>query len=176
MSRARRRRPATPLDPWSAWLALAARSGEMLMASQQVIAARSARIAAAGATPSLADQREFTRMVSEKVDAFSRSALGAGAAWTPGLQALASQAMQSWAALASSGLQLASSRNLAQALQRQAELARRANRHVPVLWRASEAQARLLDTALEPVHRTATANSRRLGRRTAASRKTTGRR
>ena len=170
-----RRRPATPFDPFGAWVALAARGGEMLMASQQVIAARSARIAAAGAKPTLADQREFTRMVSEKVDAFSRSALGAAAAWTPGMQALSAQAVKSWAALASGGLHLASSRDFAQVWLRQAELTRRATRHMPVLWQASEAQARLIDTALDPVHRAATANSRRLGRRTAAKTKARGR-
>ena len=52
---------------------LAAQAVELSLAAPQVVAQRVARISRAGATPSAADRREFTRMGAEKVAAFWQS-------------------------------------------------------------------------------------------------------
>lgn len=124
--------PAAVFNPWGAWLGLAAKTGEMLTASQQVIAARTTRMAHAGARPTQADRREMGLMVGEKLDAFSRSAMHFATAWGPTWQLLATQAARAWMGMAMS------------------------------LWRAAP---QALGAALAPVHRTATANARRLGPR-----------
>ena len=124
--------PAAVFNPWGAWLALAAKTGEMLTASQQVIAARSARMARVGARPSPADRREMGLMVGEKLDAYSRSAMQFATAWAPTAQVLVDQAGRAWMGMALS------------------------------LWRAAP---QAFGAALAPVHRTATANARRLGPR-----------
>src|SRR5688572_17017085 len=49
------------------------RSLELSLAAPAVIAMRSARMIAAGNTPTAADRREMSRMVSEKIGAFSES-------------------------------------------------------------------------------------------------------
>lgn len=161
----RRQRIDALFNPFGAWIALAAKSGEMLLASQQVIAARTARMANAGLRPTLEDQREFALMGSEKLDAYSRSALGLAAAWTPGTQALLAEATRGWMSLLTGSSMLAASRSPQQAMARHRALVGKLGRHAPTLWHAGNTTARLLDTALTPVHRTATANSKRLARR-----------
>ena len=52
---------------------LAQQVTELAFAAPQVVAQRTARMARAGALPSRADQDEFLRMGSEKVDAFYQS-------------------------------------------------------------------------------------------------------
>ena len=49
------------------------RSIELALAAPAVIALRTARMAAAGAAPTAADRREMSRMVDEKVGAFTKS-------------------------------------------------------------------------------------------------------
>ena len=136
---------------WS-WPLLAGRWAsdwaEMAASSQRVIATRLPMIATAFATPLLADHRELTRMVSEKVDAFGTS--------------------QGRAAGAMKQVTRASTAN-----------ARAAGRVAgggligPVEWMtlvevnvAAMAAMVLMPTGmLAPLHRGATANDRRLGRR-----------
>lgn len=153
----------TPMNPFALWLDVAARTQEMLTASGQVIHVRVGRMAKAGALPSLDDQREFMRMGSEKVDAFSRSAQQWSQAFTPAMQTLALQAWQAWFAILSGAWGVAGSRTPAQAMQRHGQLVRTVMRRAPTLQHATDAAARLTGRALAPVHRTATANARRLG-------------
>jgi hypothetical protein len=126
--------PSTP-DPLTLWWQLGLQTCEMLMASGQVIGIRVGRMAAAGARPSARDQKEFTRMVTEKMAAAGQSAWGMGA-----------QVQTTW-------LQLWA-RSWEQWLRGEAA----AGPH----W--STHGARIAHAALLPVHRAATANARRLGR------------
>lgn len=61
-----KRRSKTGMASWNqlAWL-----TGEMLLASASVIQHRTGRMARAGYPLSAKDQKEFTRMVQEKIDA-----------------------------------------------------------------------------------------------------------
>ena len=120
------------------------RSLELSLAAPAVIAMRTARMMAAGTTPTAADRKERSRMVSEKVGAFAESWSAMAArqqraqidAWT--------QLMRwSWTAWMSGPSAFA-----APAAQR----------------RMQRAQAAVFASGLAPLHRVATANLRRLSR------------
>ena len=151
-------------NPFLLWGTLGMKAMQMSAAAAQVIAIRTTRMAAAGPNPGAADRRENSRMVSEKVDAFSRAgqALATGAA-----PLLTGMAMQSWRTgldLLNATTRLAASRTLPQTLQRQRQLADTLMRSTPAAQHgaAATATARLAHRALAPVHRKATANQKRL--------------
>ena len=66
------RHPAATM-PLMLWNDIALRTAEMLVASAQVIAHRTGRMAKAGPKPSMRDRREFSRMGLEKMEAASES-------------------------------------------------------------------------------------------------------
>ena len=112
---ARRRSPSVPaFNPFGLWVELATQSTEMLVASSQVVAQRSARIATSGVNPSLADREEFALMSSEKLEAFSSSAATLASAWTPALQSISEQALHASTAIVSGAWKLAASRTPAE--------------------------------------------------------------
>lgn len=123
------------------------RSLELALAAPAVIAMRTARMAAAGAAPSPADRREMKLMVSEKQRAFTQSWVAMAARqqraqlewWT----AFARTWSSPWMA-ARPGLSAASARALSKRMQR--------------------SQAAVFASGLGPVHKTATANLRRLSK------------
>ena len=108
---------------------------ELGIAAPQVVAHRLARMAAAGATPSARDRREFTGMVLEKQTAFAQ---GWMAMWVE-----AALAQQRFLLACLSGTPWSA----AQAL------------------RAGSDWERVLSRGLAPVRRKAVANARRLSRR-----------
>lgn len=121
-------------------LSLIARSAELAVAVPQVVAHRMTRLALAGPAPSARDRQEFLRMGAEKSAAFARS-------W----HAMAMQAALAQQALAGSLL-----RSL-WTVQAPASAASTAAR-----WQ--EAALDVLGKGLEPVHRKAVANAKRLAR------------
>jgi hypothetical protein len=151
--------------PLVLWSSFAMKSGEMWLAAAQVIPIRLARMAAAGANPSARDRREMTRMGAEKVDAFSQAGLALALGMTPAMMNLGAQAMRAWMGLLVAGTRLATSRTLPQTVRRQRALTSALARHTPVSHRGAHAAATLAHAALAPVHATATANAKRLGRR-----------
>ncbi|WP_309624030.1 polyhydroxyalkanoate granule-associated phasin [Methylibium sp.] len=165
-----RRSPSVPaFNPFGPWVELTTQSTEMLVASSQVIAQRSARIATSGVNPSLADREEFALMSSEKLEAFSSSAATLASAWTPALQSISEQALHASTAIVSGAWKLAASRTPAELFGRHGALMNTVARRGPSLWHASDTAARLAGVALLPVHRAATANALRLdGRRCGA--------
>jgi len=128
------------------------RSLELGAVAPAVIAIRTARMIAAGASPTLADRRETSRMVSEKIDAF-------GTAWWMMASRQQQATLEAWTAFARAwwapwlrGFALPSSTVARRDLQR--------------LQRSlSRSQAAVYASGLAPLHRTATANLRRLTRR-----------
>jgi hypothetical protein len=127
----------TPRKQWTR----ASRQAELALSVPQVVGHRLARMALAGPVPSARDSREFHRMGAEKVAAFTEAWLAMGAAaW----QANAMLSMSMW-------------------------------RAAWTPWTAGPASSRMLgrwqgamlgafDKGVAPVHRTATANARRLSR------------
>lgn len=120
---------------------LAAQAVELSLAAPQVVAHRVTRMARAGAAPSAADRREFTRMGAEKVAAFWQSWFAMGqSAWQ--------QQWQLWAGLWSW------------------PVARGTGRRTPAAaGRLAEAASRVLAAGLAPVHGRAVSNAKRLARR-----------
>jgi hypothetical protein len=123
--------------------ALATQAAELAFAAPRVVAHRLGRMALAGARPSARDRREFTRMGSEKSDAFAESWLAMGAtAWR--LQ------LDFW--LSCWGLGFSP------------WLGRGGKRTLNSLADSQRAAVDILASGLAPVHRRAVANAKRLGR------------
>jgi hypothetical protein len=122
---------------------VARQTTDLALAAPQVVAHRLARMAAAGPRPSARDQREFTRMVAEKQQAFQQSWTAMGLQSMVAGQSMALAWMRLWATPwpggAWNGHALASQWQNA-------------------LWG-------VVDKGLTPVRRTAVANARRLSRR-----------
>lgn len=134
---------------------------ELATAAPQVVAMRTARMAAAGANPGAADRAELSQMSTEKVQAFWESmfAMGAQIARTH-QEYVRTAALQWWRVCTSSSL--AAYRPFTQAiatLPRAAVLIPGPNGS-----QRQRAASRLVEAALTPVHKRATANARRLGR------------
>lgn len=126
-----------------------ARSLELALAAPAVIAMRTARMAAAGAAPSAADRREMSRMVSEKRRAFTES-------WFA-MSARQQRAQVDWwmaYARACCALWMAARPGLMFDAKTARTLSKRMQR----------SQAAVLAHGLTPLHRTATANLRRLSK------------
>ncbi len=78
------RRPASPSPcptPLTAWTDLALQTGEMVMASLQVIGHRTQRMVASQGLPNALDRAEFSLMGQEKLEAASESVQAMGALW-----------------------------------------------------------------------------------------------
>ncbi|TJZ78858.1 polyhydroxyalkanoate granule-associated phasin [Chitiniphilus eburneus] len=110
---------------------------EIWWATPQVMTHRLTRMARAGHTPSVRDQREFSRMGTEKVDAFSR------AGWAMGLELWRAQ-QQWWLAWLRAWPLPGGTLTLP--------------RFQPVNYH------RVMARGMAPVHRRVTANAKRLGR------------
>jgi hypothetical protein len=155
---------APALNPWLLWTDAALKTAEMMSASAQVIGHRSRRLAAATTPLSKRDRKEFSLMGLEKVDAAVESAQSItkqALALDPLLGLRASGHML---ATAAAMLSLASSRNVAQAVARQARLLRVASDSTSTLLGVSRASAALVHSGLRPVHSRAMANAKRLGK------------
>lgn len=127
----------------SATLRLATQTAELSLAAPKVVAQRVARMARAGAAPSAADRREFTRMGAEKVAAFWQSWFAMGmAAWQQSCTLWARPC--GWTATA---------------------WAPRARPAASAMGKVPEAASRVLAAGLAPVHGRAVANAKRLTRR-----------
>lgn len=159
-----RRTPYLSGNPFLAWTELAWKLGEMSLASAEVIAHRTMRMAAAGPVPGARDRKEFTRMGTEKIEAMTESAQAMGAHATTNLNFGAS-AFRQWATGTSALMALASSRSPAQFIARQAALGDAVWRSAVTASKLSDSTARLAGRSLKPIHARATANARRLGRR-----------
>ncbi len=153
-------------NPFFIWTELAMRNTEMMLASAQVIGHRVQLMAAAGHNPSVSDQREMSLMVNEKTAAVAEStmAMASGMAkmnFQFAMQALM-QMSRMWAGMFAIGM----SRTPAHSLETQTNLLTgNFARSVAASSRLSESTAELAHKALKPIHRRATANAKRLGKR-----------
>lgn len=152
-------------NPFVAWTDLAWKLGEMSLASAQVVAHRTSRMAACGPLPSARDRNEFTRMGQEKLEAATESTQ-AIAAHLFGMNldfgaGLFRSMVTGGAAMAS----LAASQNVGQFVTRHASLAETVLRSSRLMSDFSNSAASLAGRSLKPIHARATANARRLGRR-----------
>ena len=153
-----------PAMPPMAWTDLAMKTGELLLASAQVIGHRTRRMAAAGTMPSARDQREFALMGQEKIEA-AREAAWAMGHQIAGLNSkLGARTWRHMMAASNAVLALAASRSLADTMAHQAKLSRSMTRSAASASQTSDVTAKLVTRGLEPIHRRATANAKRLAR------------
>lgn len=151
--------------PFTLWISLAARTAEMMLASSQVVGHRARRIALAGARPSARDRREFALMGWEKVDAGARSVQAMGSLLLNGNQTLWLEAFHNMRRSTAAAMMLFTSRGPAQFIARQIALAESLGNSLAGFASASKNTARLAHRGLEPIRVRATANAKRLGRR-----------
>jgi len=117
------------------------KAAELAFATPQVIAHRMLRMANAGSSPSVRDRREFQRMGAEKTAAFIES-------WN----AMALETLRAHQALSASFVQAFWS----------ACLQTRPSVGTAMQWH--NASLRILGKGMDPVHRRAVANAKRLAR------------
>jgi len=142
------------------------KSAEMMSASARVIARRSGRMLLAGTRLSARDCDEFTLMGSEKIAASADAWQGLAAQMTRLNLELGSRWFAQALAATSSLTSLAGSRSIGQALGHQSALVQNAvSLGIAESSRLSRSAARLAHAGLKPLHRRATGNARRLGRR-----------
>ena len=152
-------------NPFYAWADLAWKIGEMSMASAQVIAHRTTRMAAAGPVPNTRDRQEFSRMGHEKIEASVESARAiAGHLMAMNLK-LGARALSQMTTGTAALMSLAASRTTGQFITRQAKLAEVVSRSATTASALSDSTARLARRGLKPIHARATGNARRLGKR-----------
>lgn len=152
-------------NPFLAWTDLAVKVGEMSMASAQVIAHRTTRMAAAGPNPNAGDQREFTRMGQEKIAAATESAQAMGLQLLHLNLKFGAQVFRHMVTGGAAAMSLAASRDAGQFVTRQAKLAQAAAQSAATAAAISHSTIRLAAHGLKPIHARATANARRLGKR-----------
>lgn len=141
-----------PVNPFSMWTRLATQSTEMLLASGEVIAQRSQRMAAMGPNPDTGDRREMQRMVDEKVSAANES-----------VQAMSSRAAGLYQASMLQWFDLMGRQTAAMAGIGRAPRLDTSTRVVAA--KASQAAVQITTAGLAPFHRRATANAKRLRKR-----------
>jgi hypothetical protein len=160
----RRRAARTGFLPVSMlpWSRIAQRTAGMMVASSQVVALRTARMAASAAALAPHDHAEFGLMVQEKLDAASECAAIMGAhAMDQATRGAVGFWARAWQMNVDLAL-LASSVTPAQAVHRWERVTRHSGE---TIGRMVSDAAALSAATLAPVHRRATANARRLSRR-----------
>jgi hypothetical protein len=148
------------------WTRFAMSAGEMAMASAQVIGHRTRRLALAGSSPSVRDQREFALMGQEKGEAALEAAQAAGARLWILNQQFAAIAFKQMISSSSSLMSIASSRTGVESLNRQSKRLRDTmNGYVVDASKLSGSTAQFARRALKPVHLRVSNNLKRLNRK-----------
>lgn len=148
------------VNPTLLWWQAGMKTWETMFAAPQVIAQRTARMAAAGPFPGARDRREFTNMGTEKVIAFSQAWMGAAReifVWQQEMANVASR--QCWELMRAFNPLLAGrgAYTVPAALM---------SGMVAASKRSTFMLPRVAHSALGPIHARATSNARRLnGRR-----------
>ena len=153
------------MHPFLLWSRLAWSTGEMAIASAQVIGHRTRRFALAANVPSARDQREFALMGHEKGEAAMESAQAIGAGMLMLNQQIATLAFKQLLSSSAALLSIAASRTTAESVDRQSKLVRdTVTSSIAAASELSGSTARLARGALKPVHARVSENVRRLGR------------
>jgi len=146
------------------WSRLAWKTGEMAIASAQVMAQRTSRLA--GTTFGQRDQRELALMGREKGEALLESAQ---AVWMRTLrinQEFAALAFRQMLSTSAALMSISASRNAAESAVRQSKVVRDAvTNSAAATAKISGAAADLVRTAARPVHTRINRNAKRLRRR-----------
>jgi hypothetical protein len=155
------------LSPFMAWSRLMTTTGEMFVASAQVISHRTLRMALASPAPSERDQREFALMGREKAEVALESARAAGLQLQTIGQQFAMLAFKQMMSTSASLMSIAASRNPTQTVALQSKLLRDSvNNTVTTAAKLSGSSARIAQHALHPVRKRVSKNAVRLRKST----------
>ena len=152
-------------NPFLIWADLAFKTGEMMLASAQVIGHRTGRMAAAGPSPSARDRREFTLMGQEKIEAAAESTHAMAVQMMRMNSQLGARAVRQMLTGATAMMSLAASRTAGESMARQAKLVHNMTQSAVTAAQISGSAARLAQLGQKPIHSRATANAKRLGKR-----------
>ena len=150
------------VNPFLLWSDLTVKTGEMMLASAEVIGHRTARMAVAGVSPSQRDRREFSLMGQEKVDAAAESGSAVLALMGRSGARLCAQAASQMQEGVFAMLALSASRTPSQFALRQAQMARTMTQSMLAGFRLGNTAALVAHSALQPIHSRTTRNVRRL--------------
>ncbi len=154
-----------PVNPFRIWSAFAWKTGEMMLASVQVIGHRSKRMLSAGNSPSAGDRRELALMGQEKFAAAAESVQAMAFGGTRLNQQLGAMAFKQILTGTAAIMSLAASRTAGQSVARQTRLVRDTMTHSAVaMSQLSKSAAHLAHRGLKPFHSRATGNAKRLGK------------
>lgn len=157
---------ALNINPLTIWSKFAWKIGEMMLASMHVSGHRSHRILSASHPLSDVDRREFALMRQEKVAAAAESAQAMALALLKFNQQFAEIAFRQIVTGTSAIMSLAASRTPGESVARQTRLLRETMTHSAVATsQLSQSAARVAQRGLTPIHSRATANSKRLAKR-----------
>ena len=154
------------VNPFLIWSRLAWKASEMAIGAAPVIGHRTSRLGLAGSVPSARDRREFALMGREKLEAALDSAQAVSLRMLMLNQQFAALAFKQMLLASVALMSIASSRNAAEAAQRQSKLVRDTMTSAAVAAsKLSGSTAQVARRALTPVHTRVRGNVRRLGRR-----------
>jgi hypothetical protein len=151
--------------PLLIWSELTFKTGEMMLASAQVIGHRTNRMALAGPTPNTRDQREFALMGQEKIVVAAEWAQAMALSMIRLNQQVGALAFKQMLIGATAMMALASSRTTRQSVARQARFVRDTMDNSAVATsQISASAARLVNKGLKPIHSRAKRNAKRLAK------------
>ena len=154
---------AAPILMWSE---LGFKTGEMMLATAQVVGHRTNRIAFAGPTPNASDLREFSLMGTEKLSAGAESAQAMALSMIGMTQQFWALALKQLLVGTAATLSLALSRTAAQSHARQAALVRDTIANsAAATSQLSHSGARIVAKGLRPIHSRVKRNAKRLAKR-----------
>ena len=152
-------------NPFSVWTDLAMNTCEMMVASAEVIGHRAGRMAVSGPIPNVRDQREFTLMGQEKIDAAAESARAMAEFVMMMNCQLGAQAFSQMLTGSTAMISLAASSNIGESIERQGELVRTMTESAITAAQLPNSAGLLAQSAVEPIYSRTKANARRLGKR-----------
>jgi len=158
------KRALNPFAPFMAWSDLGWKTAEMMMASAQVVAHRTNLMAQSSFPPSAADQAEFTLMGQEKVEAAQESLWAATTDMMTQNPVNMMKAIQGMMGLSYDMFRLAGSQSIPEAIRNNARVNRGLRRAAVDATRLTHSAAGLADATLQPIHKAATANAKRLSK------------
>ena len=158
-------RTVLSVNPFQIWSEFAWKTGEMMLASVQVIGHRSNRMLSAGSSRSAGDRRELALMGQEKIAAGAESAQAMAVSWMRFNHQFGAIAFKQMLAGTAAIMSLAASRTPGQSVARQTKLVRDTMTHSAVATsQLSKSAARVAHRGVKPIHSRATGNAKRLGK------------
>jgi len=151
-------------NPFFSWSELADKTGEMMVASAQVIQHRTGMMAIAGTTPSLNVQHEFRLMGEEKLEVMAESMQAMALQMMTVNPMLGLRAFELMMKSSTAMLLLVTSTTLSQSLNQQAKLAKVLTESANANSELSQSAMEIAHHGLEPIHTRATFNAKRLSK------------